>query len=404
MRFKLLNILLIIFVATSFSGCGFHKNDKNLSGGKCKQIILNAEQEKNAHIQTEILQSRDIKMVITIPAQFKAMNKFLDRIYAPVNGKVTNVFVDFGQVVKKGQALIEIKSDEIGQIQLEFLDRYIQLDSDVKQMSAMYELSQQNYNREVALFRQGVSSRMEYETALAQARRDKANLDSLKIERNTLKTVYAQRIVLYGGNGGLINTAIATKHIYPYITLRANKNGVVLERKINSGEIVEKDRELFNIADLSTIWLVGYAFEKDSQFLKVGQQVHGVLEETKGKDVQGVLSYVSPILDPQSKTLEVQADIDNKDFSIKPNMYAEMKVHIGTAQTLAVPNSALEKYGDYLFAYVKVKPNTYEERKVQIGQKNETYSEVISGLKQGEEVVINGEFSLLGESIKQAEK
>ncbi|MEI8377225.1 MAG: efflux RND transporter periplasmic adaptor subunit [bacterium] len=404
MRFKLLNILLIIFVTVSFSGCWFKKDDNSLSSGKHKQIILNPEQEKNARIQTEILKKRDLQMVITIPAQFKAMNKFLDRIYAPINGKVTNVFVDFGQVVKKGQALIEIKSDEIGQIQLEFLDRYIQIDSDVKQMNAMYELSQQNYNREATLFKEGVSSRMEYDIAKAQMRKDKASFDSLKIERSTLKTVYAQRIALYGGSGSLINAAIATKHIYPFITLRAAKNGVILERKINPGEIVEKDRELFNIADLSTIWLVGYAFEKDSQFLKIGQQVSGILEETKGKEVQGILSYVSPILDSQTKTLEVHADIENKDFSIKPNMYAEMNVNIGNINALAVPNSALEKYGDYTFAYVKVKPNTYEERKVQIGQKNETYSEVLSGLQLGEKVVTEGEFSLLGESIKQREK
>ena len=404
MRFKLLNILLIIFVTVSFSGCGFHKEGDKSSRGGIKQIVLNAEQEKNAQIKTEVLQNKEIKIVITIPAQFKAMNKFLDRIYAPINGKVTNVFVDFGQVVKKGQALIEIKSDEIGQIQLEFLDRYIQLDSETRQMSAMYDLSRQNYNREVTLFREGVSSRMEYETAMAQVRKDKANLDSLKLEKSTIKTVYAQRIALYGGSESLINTAIATKRIYPYITLRANKNGIILDRKINPGEIVEKDRELFNLADLSNIWLVGYAFEKDSSCLKVGQKVSGVLEETKDKEVQGVLSYVSAILDPQAKTLEVHADIENKDFAIKPNMYAEMKVDIGEITALAVPNAALEKYGDYVFAYVKVKPNTYEERKVKIGQRNETYSEVLSGLKLGEEVVINGEFALLGESIKQREK
>ena len=114
-----------------------------------------------------------------------------------------------------------------------------------------------------------------------------------------------------------------------------------------------------------------------------------------------MLSYVSPILDANSKTLEVRAEVDNKNLNIKPNMYAEMYVDIGKVKRLAVPNTALEKYGDYTFAYVRIKPHVYQERKVKIGKKNDNYSEVISGLKSGEEVVTNGSFALLGESIKK---
>lgn len=403
MRFKLLNILLILFVAVGISGCGFKKDGQDLSNGP-KHIILNAEQEKNAKIKTEVIEERDIPLTIIIPAQFKAMTKFLDRIYAPIDGKVTQVFVLPGDTVKKGQALIDIKSDEIGQMQLQFLDEYIQIDSNAKQMVAQYNLSTQNYRRENILYHEGISSRAEYEVARAQMQKDKANLDSLKIQKNALARVYAQRVALYGGDEGIIRRVIATKRIYPFVTLRANKTGVVLDRKVNPGEIINQNKELFNVADLSTIWLVGYAFEKDATLLKIGQDVFGTLEETHGKVVKGKLSYVASILDTESKTLEVHADIPNEDFFIKPNMYAEMNVHVGTLNALAVPNSALQKYGDYVFAYVKVKPNTYEERKVLVGNHNESYTEVKSGLKLGDVVVSNGGFSLLGESIKQREE
>lgn len=403
MKRKILNILLILLVAVSFSGCGFHKNNKNNVSGK-KQIVLDAEQEKNADIQTEALENRPIQLRITIPAQFKAVNKFLDRIYAPIDGKVTRVFIEPGDIVKIGQGLVEIKSDTIGQIQLEFLDKYINIDSNVKQMTAQYNLSVQTYKRENTLYHEGISSRAEYEVARAQMLKDKANLDSLKIEKNALTRVYAQRVALYGGNESTITRAIATKRIYPFVTLRASKNGVVLDRHVNPGEIIDQNKELFNIADLSTIWLVGYAFEKDAPLLKVGQNVLGKLEESRGENVKGKLSYVASMLDKDKKTLEVIADIPNKGFFIKPNMYAEMIVDVGTVNTLAVPNSALQKYGDYNFAYVRVKPHTYEERKVEIGQHNDKYSEVKSGLKVGEEIVSSGGFSLLGESIKSKEE
>lgn len=403
MNRKLSNILLIVFVATSLSGCVFNKHDRGLISGP-KHIVLDAEQEKNIKLQTEKLQDRIIQLRITIPAQFKAVNKFLERTYAPIDGQVTQVFVEPGSIVKIGQPLIEIKSDEIGQIQLEFLDKYIYADSNINQMTAQYNLSVQTYKRESTLFHEGISSRAEYEVARAQMLKDRANLDALKIQKSTIVKVYAQRVALYGGSESTISRSAATKRIYPYITLYSHKNGVILNRKVNPGEILEKNRELFNLADLSTIWLVGYAFEKDAPDLKVGQKVIGILEEHQHSNVEGKLSYVASVLDEERKTLEVIADIPNKNFDIKPNMYAEMVVDIGTMNALAAPNSALQKYGDYTFAYVEVKPHTFEERKVEVGQHNDKYTEIKSGLKAGEIVVSNGGFSLLGESIKHREE
>lgn len=403
MKRKIVNIILILLVAVSFSACGLKKHDENNSSGP-KQITLDAEQEKNAKIQTEVLGEKVLQLRITIPAQFKAMNKFLDRIYAPIDGKVTKVFVEPGDIVKIGQPLVEIKSDDIGQIQLDFLSQYIDVVSNINQMAAQYNLSVLAYKRENTLYHEGISSRAEFEVARAQMQKDRANLDSLKIRRSELIKVYGQRVALYGGDASTISRAIATKKIYPFITLRASKHGVVLDRKVNPNEIISQNKELFNVADLSTIWLVGYAFEKDAALLKVGQKAVGILEENNGQTVDGKLSYVASMLDNEKKTLEVIADIPNKDYSIKPNMYAEMVVDIGTVSALAVPNSALEKYGDYNFAYVEVKPHVYEERKVVIGHKNEDYAEVKSGLNIGEKVVSQGSFSLLGESIKKQEE
>lgn len=401
---KLFTILLVLCICAGLTGCQFRSLNNKNNDSIHKQIVLTQQQEQNADIKTEELQNRVIQLRITIPAQFKAVNKFLDRIYAPIDGKVMKVFVEPGDIVKIGQPLIQIKSDIIGQIQLEFLDTYIDVVSNINQMIAQYNLSAKTYKRESILFSEGISSRAEYEVARAQMLKDKANLDSLIIKKNAIIKVYAQRIALYGGNAGAILESSKTKRIYPYITLTANKHGVVLDRKVNQGEIIEQNRELFNIADLSTIWLVGYAFEKDVPYLKVGQNVTGVFEEQQEKPVKGRLSYVASILDTDQKTLEVRADIPNKDFTIKPNTYSEMIVDTGTINTLAVPNSALQKYGDYTFAYVKVAPHTYEERKVEIGQNNDKYSEVKLGLNMGEEVVSNGSFSLLGESIKVKEE
>lgn len=406
---KLLSLLLIIFTAISLTGCNFHKHKTT---SPYKEITLDSEQETNAKIKTQPVKEQLLQLRITIPAQFKAVNKLLERIYAPIDGKVVDVFVNPGSIVKIGQPLIEIKSDAIGQIQLEFLDKYIIAESNIKQMTAMYNLSVQTYNREKLLFHEGISSKSEYQVAYAQMLKDKAALDASRIQKRTIIQVYAQRVALYGGSEATITRAIRTKHIYPYITLVSHKNGVILSRLVNPGEIINQNRELFNLADLSTIWLVGYAFEKDAPLLKVGQKVKGVFSDTHPetsikthKDVvQGELSYVAAMLDTERKTLEVIADIPNKDFYLKPNMYAEMVVDVGQMNTIVVPNTAIQKYGDYNFAYVKIRPHVYQERKLELGQKNDKYTEIKSGLIEGEEVVSQGGFSILGESIKITEE
>lgn len=393
---KFLKLFIIFCIALTLTGCGTKKDEQQQN----KRLVLTEAQEKNAKIQTAPLSMMDIELQITIPAQFKARNQSIERIYSPIDGKITNVFVEPGTVLKIGQPIVQIKSDEISQIQLEFLEKILDIDANTNELRAQYNLSLQNYNRERTLYNEKISSRADYEAANAQLRKDKANLDALNIKRNSLINVYRQRLAVYGGS---IDNVLKTRQIYPYVTIKATKNGVLLERKVNPGEIVEKNRELFNLADLKTIWLVGYAFEKDSPYLHLGEAVTGTIEERNGASINGVLSYVSPILDSTTKTLEVRADIPNKDFKIKPNMYAEMFVNTGIAHVLAIPTDAVEKFGDYNFAYVKVAPHTYEERKVETGKKNDLYTEIISGVKAGEAVVTRGSFELLGESIKKQE-
>lgn len=392
---KILKLFIIFSLALLLTGCRSKNNDTAHN----KRIVLTEAQEKNAKIQTSPLSGMDIELQITIPAQFKARNQSIERIYSPIDGKITNVFVEPGAILKVGQPIVQIKSDAISQIQLEFLEKILDIDANINELRAQYNLSLQNYNRERTLYNEKISSRADYEAANAQLRKDKANLDALSIKRSSLINVYRQRLAVYGGT---IDNVIKTKQIYPYITIKATKNGVLLERKVNPGEIVEQNRELFNLADLKTIWLVGYAFEKDSPYLHLGEAVTGTIEEST-ETINGVLSYVSPILDNTTKTLEVRADIPNKNFKIKPNMYAEMYVNTGIAHVLAIPTDAVEKFGDYNFAYVKIAPHTYEERKVETGKKNDQYTEVLSGIKTGEEVVTRGSFELLGESIKKQE-
>lgn len=113
---KLLIILSLMFV---FTGCSMKQETHSVN----KLLTLTEAQEKNAKIETSPLSQMDIELQITIPAQFKARNQSVERIYSPIDGKITEVYVEPGAELEKGQPIVQIKSDEISQIQLEFLEK-----------------------------------------------------------------------------------------------------------------------------------------------------------------------------------------------------------------------------------------------------------------------------------------
>ena len=232
--------------------------------------------------------------------------------------------------------------------------------------------------------------------------KDKATLSSTIAKKDSIITVYQQRLSLYGAGLGIAKQVVNTNHIYPFITLCATKSGVLLNRYVNNGEVITQGKEAFTIADLSKVWLVGNAYEKDAMKLTIGDSIITSLDNFKDIVFSGKLTYISPQLDSQSRTLEVRAELNNQSLKLKPNMYAQMTAFTGKSSILSIPSSALEKYGDYTYAYVCVSPHIYEERKVKTGNSTKDYVEILSGLKPKEAVVINGAFALLGESLKKS--
>lgn len=390
-------IILLLFVSVVLTGCvPNHKTRPDNSN-----IILTPDQEKNIYLQTEVAKIKEIELSLKVPAQFKAIPLLTNRTYAPVAGKVVNVFVEQGQVVKSGQPLLEIQSDIIGQIESELLQNIIQINSQIKMSQSQLEFARNNFTREDILLKEHITSKLDWDTAKNQMRREAANLNALKIERTSLISVYQRRLLMYGAGSNVIQRVISSNKIYPYITLRAHKTGVIIKRDANQEEFVEVNKELFEVADLSRIWLVGNIFEKDIPTVNIGNPVSVLVNDIL--KFKGKIIYIASVLDTETKTLEVRAEIENNDYKLKPNMYEEMNIKTGNKRVLAVPRNAVQKIGDTNLVYVRVSPNTYSERTVKTGIYNDKDIQIISGIKENEVIVTKGSFSLLGESIKKIE-
>lgn len=390
--------LFITLLCVCLTGCA-HKNTKTTQENV---VVLTEAQEKSASLKTSIAQIKPIEILISIPAEFKTISTLASKIYAPADGKVEKVFVEQGQFVKKGQVLATIQSDFIGQIQSEFLQNIIQIDSDIKISTSQMNVVKNAYNRENILLKEKVTSVADFESARSAYEKERANLNALYSKRSATISVYKQRLALYGGDESTVGRVLSSRKIYPYIMPRANKSGILLTRFINPEEFIFANKEMFEVADLSKIWLVGNVFDADISKIKIGEQIFAEIEGIK--KISGTIVYVAPQVDLKTRALEVRAEIDNPDGIIKPNMFAQMIINTGDFHTLVVPRNAIQKFGDVNLVFVKTKEYTYVEKQVEVGEKTDVGAEILSGIKEGDEVVTDGSFYVLGQNIKQIEE
>lgn len=184
------------------------------------------------------------------------------------------------------------------------------------------------------------------------------------------------------------------------LTIRAPFTGIVVHKNILEGQMVQAGAALFQIADISSVWVMGKVFEHDLPYVTPGQEAFMTLSYLPGRTFRGQVTYVYPFLDKSTREVSVRMEFHNPGYELKPGMYATVTL-IGeiAAEATLVPDMAVIDTGLRSIAFVMVKPGHYEPRDVQIGLRGEdNYLQVLSGLVPGESVVVSGQFLLDSES------
>lgn len=399
-------ILILLLLMMVLSGCAQSPKIPEVvaeAGNKptgAIELTLTPAQEESIHLTTETVQMREIPSRITLTGQVQAASPLLAHVYSLVSGQAIQIPVSLGQTVQTGQVLAVVRSDTIGQLEGDLLSAMLQLDEDTQKAEVQLDFSKHAYERENKLFQARVSAKSEVEEAYSEYQKSLVDLSGLRAKRQATIRTYQERLALYGLGPGTASQVVATRHIEPYIRIRAPRTGLLISRAINMGELVDPSKELFQIADLSRVWVVGNVFEKDMSQVKQGQTVDIQLDSLPDQHFAGSVSMVGAVLDPQTRTLPVRVDVPNPSLVLKPNLFARMNILTGEHAILAVPKSAVQQSGDHTYVYVPTGPHRYEERQVEVTMTDEPFVEVASGLRQGEQVVVNGTLALKGEALK----
>lgn len=364
-------------------------------------LTLTPAQEQQIGLRTDIATVRPFPVTVQSIGQVKPAADHIAHISTPVTGRIVTVSVKLGQRVSPGQVLATLKSDDVGQIEADLLQTILQSDADIRQAKVQLAFSKAAFQREQKLFNDRISAQADLEAARTQYEKDQTTYEALLTKREASIATVQERLSLYGVESGAAAQVVRNRRIDPFIDIISPRAGILLTRSINIGELADPSKELFTVADLSRVKLVADIYEKDIPKIHLGQPVKLTLDSL-GLSFPGRIRYVANALDPQTRTLPIYVDVPNPTLTLKPEMFARIEVQVGDAHTLSVPKNALQRSGDYSFAYVPLGNHRYQERRVETGLDDGTYVQIKSGLKAGEPVVTGGTLALQGEALKAA--
>lgn len=202
-----------------------------------------------------------------------------------------------------------------------------------------------------------------------------------------------------------IDALNSTSQISSEVSVTAPNSGTITSRSVNSGEVIEANKELMRVTDLSTVWVVGQVYEKDLATVRVGSGANVTSDAYPGKTFRGRVTYVDPKIDQATRTAQVRIELANPRQMFKIGMYVSVAFGaLGTAEkTMAtVPKDAVQTINNQQVVFVATdKPTEFILRQVRVGPESNGSYPIFEGLNVGERVVVAGSFSLRAEWLKQ---
>ena len=238
-----------------------------------------------------------------------------------------------------------------------------------------------------------------YAPELVSAQQELITASGLKATQPELYRAVRNKLKLWKLSEKQISEIEASGRVQEYFPIYATVSGTVSEIRVQAGDYVEKGMPLFKIANLGSVWAVFDAYENQVSLLREGQSISITAKSYPNAPFQAKISFINPVLSTSTRTVEVQAVLQNPEGKLKPGMFVTGDLalsHSGPNKSLVIPESAVLWTGERSVVYVKTDPNApvFEMREIQVGDVVNGEYTVVSGLENGEEIVTQGTFTL----------
>lgn len=372
----------------TLTGCGKEEPAAAVAAADTKaeldpmEVVVSAEMATN--FKTAAVTQAEVASVQEVAGRIEANERKVTRIGAAVTGRVTEVLAETGDRVKAGQTLARVASPELTTAQLAYM-----------RASATATLAERSVERARQLIAADVIGSAEL------LRRE----SEVQIARAELRAA-GDQLKLMGLSADALSSLRAKGNVAPNAAITASAAGIVIERQVSQGQVAQPGDPLFTVADLSNVWVVGALPEQIARSVQTGQNVQidvpalGLTVEEA--PISGKIIYVGDTVSPETRTVTIRTQVDNKDLALKPQMLATMKIQGAMEKTLAIPALAVVRENDRDHVYVKKAENHYRLTPVELGAASGGLRPVLKGLSEGSQIVVEGAFHLNNER-KRAE-
>ncbi len=347
-------------------------------------LVLTPEQVRSAALKIETVREQPSSEAAgqTATGVVQANTYKETPVVSLVGGIVRNVSAELGQNVKRGQRVALVFSNELAEAQTRYLAAVAALDE-----------HHRHHLRTAKLVEIGAASRQDLETANSQYRESESNVANLR-----------QKLLLLGLPEQRIDSLNSTSQVSSEVNVSSPSSGTVTSRTANPGEVIEANRELMRVTDLSTVWVVAQVYEKDLATVRVGTGANITSDAYPSRVFRGPVSYVDPKIDPATRTAQVRIELSNPGQMFKIGMF--VNVVFGASgmpqgSTPVIAKDAVQSVGNEQFVFMPTeKPTEFVMRVIHTGPESNGLYPVLEGLKTGDHVITEGSFLLRAEWAK----
>ena len=344
-------------------------------------VTIPPDSPKLEHIRVEPVRVAEIPTdEVVSPGKIEANPNRLSRVGLPVAGRIVSVKVKLGDAVTSGQPLLEIESPDAEAA----MSTYLQSEASVTQAKASLVKSQADFDRASDLYEHNAIAKKEVLSAENTLAQSKAALEQASASREQA----LRRLEILGLKAGNFGQKVV---------VRAPIAGKVLEMSIAPGEYRnDTNAPLITIADLSTVWVASDVPESYIRFIQVGERVDTTLLAYPGETFFGRVTRIADTVDPQTRTVKVRAELDNSRGRFRPEMYGSIHHIDSTRQMPVLPVGAVIQGDGDSIVFVERSRGGFQQTTVRVGKRSGDMVPILSGLKAGERVVVDGAMLLKG--------
>lgn len=376
-------LLLAVSVLTfGLLGCsGKEEPKKEESHNEHSEVVrLSAESIKQINLETETVSLQPFTGYLTIPAKVITNQDNEAQIGSLVQGRVHQVFVKVGDFVKAGQVLMTVEGLDVGEIKAGFMIAKAALDY----TKANYERQKKLFDEKIGSQKSLLESQAEYEKALAEYKAEDKKIHSVGLS-----------------DEDVTDANKSEDHTSGTLPIKSSINGIVVERNVVIGQLVDATTNAFKVINTSSVWVDGQIYEKD--IAKINQKTNALFTSATymNEKFAGRIIYIGQTVDEQSRTITVRGEFNNSNSKLKPQMFGELKIPVSAnAKAIMIPEESVVKESGNDYVFVQISDTTFEQRKVLTGSSVDNRIEIKEGLKEGEKIATKGVFYLKSELKK----